>query len=169
MKVFGVLCVLLWSGTVMAATMPEATAMVYPLGETEVFGIVKMVQEEETIHITGEISGLMPGGMHGFHLHELGDCSSPDGLGVGGHFNPDGHVHAGPDSDERHFGDFGNIQADEDGVAHIDIRVPVSHGLESAFGRGLIVHAGMDDQTSNPAGNAGPRIACGVVGISKPH
>lgn len=152
---------------VLAAVAPTATAVVYPLGETEVFGLVKMVQDAEGIRITGEISGLTPGGLHGFHLHEFGDCASPDGMGVGGHFNPGGHVHAGPTSLERHFGDFGNIQADEAGVARIDLRIAGAQGLEMVFGRGIIVHAGPDDENSNPTGNAGPRIACGVVGMSK--
>lgn len=156
------------SVTLLAAVAPAATAVVYPLGETEVFGLVKMVQEEDGIHITGEISGLTPGGYHGFHLHEFGDCSSPDGMGVGGHFNPEGHVHGGPTNAARHFGDFGNIQADEEGVARIDLRIEGAQGLEMVFGRGLIVHAGQDDEKSNPAGNAGPRIACGVVGITNP-
>jgi Cu-Zn family superoxide dismutase len=141
--------------------------MLYPLGDHVARGVVKLVEDKGMIRITGEISGLKPGSLHGFHMHDFGDCSSPDGQTAGGHFNPEGHAHAGPKSAERHFGDFGNIEADKNGVARIDIVVPASVGLNRAYGRGLIVHADQDDEKTNPAGNAGPRIACGVVGVSQ--
>ena len=157
---------------VFSAVTSAARADIYPLGETEVEGFVKIVEDELGIHITGEISGLTPGGLHGFHLHEFGDCSAPDGMdadgmGAGGHFNPEGHAHAGPNSIKRHFGDFGNIKADEEGVAIIDLRIVGRKGLEKAFGRGIIIHEGPDDEKTNHSGNAGARVACGVVGISK--
>lgn len=168
MKKYGVavLCVL---AALVVSHVFAATAVVYPLGKNEVKGLVLLSEENGKLRITGEISGLKPGALHGFHLHELGDCSVSDGSGVGGHFNPGGHHHAGPEDEMRHFGDFGNIRADQNGVARIDVTVALSEDehLAMAYGRAVIVHAGVDDQKTNPAGNAGPRIGCGVVGISK--
>lgn len=144
----------------------EAVSMLHSLGDNEAHGIVKIVEADNMLHITGDIVGLVPGSSHGFHLHEFGDCSAPDGATAGGHFNPGGHVHAGPKSAERHFGDFGNVTADASGVAHLDILVPAGSGISTIYGRGLILHAGADDEKTNPSGKSGPRIACGVVGIS---
>jgi superoxide dismutase, Cu-Zn family len=169
MKLAAIICCLsMFVGTaISAAPIARALSILHPLGDNTVMGIVKMVEEGDSLHITGEVSGLVPGSLHGFHLHEFGDCSAPDGTSAGGHYNPEGHFHAGPKSRIRHFGDFGNLKADKLGVAHIDIVVPASRGLSLAYGRGLVLHAGPDDEKTNPSGNSGPRIACGVVGISK--
>jgi len=144
-----------------------AVSMLHSLGDYEAKGLVKIVEADNMLHITGEISGLEPGGSHGFHLHDFGDCSAPDGSTAGGHFNPGGHVHAGAKSAIRHFGDFGNVTADENGIVQLDILVPAASGITMVYGRGLILHAGADDEKTNPSGNSGPRIACGVVGISR--
>jgi len=143
-----------------------AISMLHSLGEYDANGIVKIVESDNMLHITGEIAGLKPGSTHGFHLHDFGDCSAPDGSSAGGHFNPGGHVHAGAKASVRHFGDFGNVTADEDGVVYLDISVPAGAGISTVYGRGLILHAGPDDEKTNPSGNSGPRIACGVVGLT---
>jgi Cu-Zn family superoxide dismutase len=113
------------------------------------------------------IEGLTPG-EHGAHVHEFGDCSSPDGTSAGGHFNPFDQPHGGRDSAHRHVGDLGNVTAADSGVADADFAdsVIALQGEASIIGRGMIVHAGRDDLTSQPSGAAGARIACGVVGIS---
>jgi Cu-Zn family superoxide dismutase len=108
-------------------------------------------------------------GKHGFHVHEFGDCSMADGVCAGGHFNPTGSPHGSPDAAKRHVGDFGNLTADESGKAtykRVDKLITFS-GPNSIIGRSIIVHAAPDD-FSQPSGNAGARIGCGVIGIGDP-
>jgi Cu-Zn family superoxide dismutase len=146
----------------------KAVCVVHPLGDSKVHGLVVFTQKGDKVEITGEIMGLTPG-KHGFHVHEFGDCSKPDGMSAGGHFNPDQKKHGGPHDDARHVGDLGNIEADDSGKAVIkmsDTLVQL-HGPHSVIGRSIIVHAKADDLTSQPAGDAGGRIACGVIGIAK--
>merc|ERR1712083_518444 len=140
----------------------------------KVRGTIKISQSDvNEVRVTGEVTGLEPG-KHGFHIHEFGDytngCTS-----AGGHYNPDKVDHAGPDDEKRHAGDLGNIVADSDGVAKVDIadkRVTLI-GERSVFGRTIVVHAGEDDlgrgghELSLTTGNAGARAACGVIGICK--
>ena len=147
----------------------NAIAVLHGLGKNhEVKGIVRFMQMEDGIQITGEITGLTPG-EHAFHVHEFGDCSSEDGMTAGAHFNPEGKHHGGPDAEQRHVGDLGNIKADENGrvTLHMKDKLIQLHGHHSIIGRSLIVHAQPDDLKSDPAGNAGARIACGVIGIAK--
>ncbi len=155
------------------ATQPmitHAVAMLYPLGDSKAHGWVKFAAAEDgSIKVTAEISGLAPGSKHAIHIHEFGDCSSADGKSTGGHYNPEGHKHGMPGSAEHHAGDFGNLTADDKGNATLDITV---HDItlwgehDPIIGRGMIVHADPDDG-GQPTGNAGGRIACGVIGIAK--
>ena len=118
--------------------------------------------------VEAEVSGLTPNSKHGFHIHQYGDISSPDGKSTGGHFNPGGHDHAGPDSSKRHVGDLGNLEANEDGVAtykRLDKVIQI-HGEYTILSRGITVHAGTDDLKSQPTGAAGARIAVGVIGLA---
>jgi len=147
----------------------KAVAVMSPTKGSEVHGIVTFTQDGDAIHITGKIRGLTPG-EHGFHVHEFGNLDSPDGMATGGHFDSDMHMHGAEDAPERHTGDLGNITAGEDGVATIDKtdKVIALHGANSIIGRGLIVHAKMDDLKTQPTGNAGGRAAQGVIGIANP-
>ena len=114
------------------------------------------------------LSGLKEGS-HGFHIHEFGDCSAPDGTSAGGHFNPSGEPHAGPKDAARHTGDLGNVEAGKDGTAtleYVDAKAAFD-GPNSILGRGVIVHEKVDDLKTQPTGNAGARLACGVVGAAK--
>ena len=107
-----------------------------------------------------------PPGWHAVHIHEKGDCSSEDGKSAGGHFNPGQHAHGSPHAPEHHAGDLGNMWVGEDGTGHHAILMPeltISAGSHSVVGRGIIVHAGIDDLTSQPTGAAGGRIGCGVI------
>ena len=118
------------------------------------------------VMVHARVTGLTPGQEHGFHVHEKGDCSSGDGNSAGGHFNPDGKPH-GPQHAEHHAGDMPSLRADASGVA--DMRfvlndVSIGSGPRNIVGRGLIVHAQPDDYKSQPTGNAGARLACGVIG-----
>jgi Cu-Zn family superoxide dismutase len=146
----------------------HAVAVLHATGHGKVQGTLWFTQEGNHVEIIGEITGLTPG-LHAFHIHEFGDCSAPDAMSAGGHYNPTGMKHGSPDHGERHVGDLGNIRADENGKATIDIKDALVqlHGPHSIIGRAVIVHADPDDFKSQPAGNAGARIACGVVGITK--
>jgi len=128
-----------------------------------VTGAVTFTEVEGGVRVFGDFTGLTPGD-HGFHVHEHGDCSAPDAMSAGGHFNPHGHDHGLPGSPERHAGDFGNVTAGEDGRAHYDRVFPglAIDGEHGVLGRGLIVHADPDDG-SQPLGDAGPRVACAVI------
>jgi Cu-Zn family superoxide dismutase len=146
----------------------SAVCILYPTEGNETSGMVKFTQTPEGIKIVADVKGLTPG-KHGFHIHEFGDCSRLDGKSAGGHFNPEGTEHGGPDAAVRHVGDLGNLVANEDGKAHYEwIYSHISFtGSNSILGRAIIVHAGEDDLTSQPTGNAGARLACGVIGLAK--
>ncbi|MGN6113061.1 MAG: superoxide dismutase family protein [Luteimonas sp.] len=119
------------------------------------------------VHIAGDIGGLAPGSSHGFHVHENGDCSAADASSAGGHFNPGAAPHGRMDDGPHHAGDIDNIVADAQGVAHVNMHVPgLTLGTGAAndvAGRAIIVHADPDDYASQPSGNAGKRLACGVI------
>jgi Cu-Zn family superoxide dismutase len=149
-----------------AARVTHGVSVISPASGSEVKGKLMLVQQEGGLQVRGEIGGLKPG-LHGFHIHEFGDLSSPDGTAAGGHFNPEGHEHGGPEQAQRHAGDLGNIRANEQGVAQIDITVPGLQ-LESVLGRAIVVHADPDDLKSQPSGNAGARIGLGIIGVTKP-
>lgn len=121
------------------------------------------------VHIRGDIGGFLPGSTHGFHIHDKGDCSAADATSAGGHFNPTGQPHGKAESGAHHLGDIDNIQADASGVAHVDMHVQgvvLGGGAGNDIaGRAVIVHVGSDDYSSQPSGNAGARIACGVIQV----
>ncbi|NKB25631.1 MAG: superoxide dismutase family protein [Kiritimatiellae bacterium] len=143
----------------------KAISVLYPTTGNDVKGVVQFTEVPGGVLITAQLSGLSPG-KHGFHIHEYGDCSGADGKTAGGHFNPHGKHHSGPNKPERHVGDLGNILADKEGNATYT-RVDTHVTIESIIGKSLIVHAKEDDLTSQPTGAAGPRVACGVIGIAK--
>jgi len=138
-------------------------------GNENVSGTVTFTDREGGVFIEARITGLAPGA-HGFHIHQFGDLTTTDGKAAGGHYNPEDHDHSGPSSNRRHVGDLGNIVADANGVAEYsrydeDLSLI---GKYSILGRGVIIHAGEDDQRSQPTGNAGSRVGYGVIGIAKP-
>lgn len=147
----------------------EAVAVLYPTEGNELSGVVKFKKVDEGIKVTAHIEGLEPG-KHGFHIHEYGDIRKSDGTSAGGHFNPEKVDHGAPSDQIRHVGDLGNILAGEDGVANYDRidTVLTFSGSHSIIGRGIIIHAGEDDLSSQPTGAAGSRLAMGVIGIANP-
>ena len=156
------------SGEAEAAAPMKAIAVVHSLAQGNVHGQVVFTQHGNMVEVSGEVTGLTPG-EHGFHVHEFGDLSSSDGMSTGGHYNPTNMPHACPASDKRHEGDLGNIKANEEGRATIrleDSQLKLS-GPHSIIGRALIVHAKADDCHSQPSGEAGGRIAGGVIGVAK--
>jgi Cu-Zn family superoxide dismutase len=107
-----------------------------------------------------------PPGWHAVHVHEKGDCSAPDGSSAGGHFNPATKNHGSPHAPEHHAGDLGNLWVDEQGEGHHVLLMPdlsVQDGPGSVRGRAIIMHASVDDLVTQPTGNAGGRIGCGVI------
>ena len=148
----------------------KAVCVVHALGDSGVKGKVTFTHQVDGVEIVAELTGLTPG-KHGFHVHEFGDCSMMDGTCAGGHFNPTGAPHGGPNSAKRHAGDLGNVEADETGRAvykRVDQLIELS-GPNSIIGRSIIVHADPDDLTTQPTGNAGARVGCGVIGIGDPN
>jgi Cu-Zn family superoxide dismutase len=148
----------------------KAICVLAPTADSKVSGTVTFTQQTEGVLIEAHITGLKPNAKHGFHIHEFGDISKPDGTGAGGHFNPGGHEHGAPDVEKRHAGDLGNLEADASGHAmykRVD-KVVELNGVNCILGRGLIVHAGTDDLKTQPTGDAGARAAQGVIGVAKP-
>lgn len=145
-------------------TVTEAKAEIHPSSGSQVKGVVTFKKVSNGVLIVADLEGLAPG-KHGFHIHEKGDCSAADASSAGGHFNPDNQPHGGPDSEKRHVGDLGNIKADDKGKAHyerVDTIVKLN-GDHSIVGRSVVVHADPDDYVTQPSGNAGNRIGCGVI------
>ena len=148
------------------ADTPRATAQLQPTKGSKTFGEATFEQVGGKVHVVVYVQGLKPGQEHGLHIHEVGDCSSGDGMSAKGHFNPLNKPHAHYDSPERHAGDLPALKADKLGRAKVDITVDVltvTPGATSVINRALIVHADPDDYKTQPTGNAGARIACGVI------
>lgn len=145
---------------------PAATASLRPTTGNNTSGTVRFVQSGDQVIVSGEVRGLKPGAVHGFHVHEKGDCSSGDGNSAGGHFNPEGKAHGQHGQGAHHAGDLASLRADANGVAAINFEsksIRVGGGATDVVGRGLIVHRDPDDFTTQPTGNSGPRLACAVI------
>jgi Cu-Zn family superoxide dismutase len=129
-------------------------------------GQVAFLQIAERVHVSARVTGLAPGSEHGLHVHEVGDCSAPDASSAKGHFNPYGKAHAHYTAPERHAGDLPPLKADERGVARFEADLDIislTGGPALIVGRSIVVHANADDFRTQPAGNSGARIACGVI------
>jgi superoxide dismutase, Cu-Zn family len=145
---------------------PRATAQLQPTKGSKAFGEATFEQTGAKVRVIVFVQGLTPDREHGFHIHEAGDCSSGDGMSTKGHFNPNGKPHAAHTAAERHAGDLPSLKAGKDGRAKIDVEldiITIGPGPASIVGRGLIIHADPDDFKTQPTGNAGARIACGVI------
>lgn len=145
---------------------PRATAALQPTKGSKAFGEATFEQVGDKVRVIIFAQNLRPDQEHGFHIHEAGDCSSGDGMSAKGHFNPHGKPHGDPKSPERHAGDLPSLKAAKNGRAKLDVTVDgitVGPGPGSIIGRGLIIHADPDDYKTQPTGNAGARLACGVI------
>lgn len=166
MKLMTAAAVLLLSACAsMQGNTPSAEATLTPTKGNNVSGSVSFSQKDDTVMLTAKVSGLTPGA-HGFHVHDKGDCSAPDGTSAGGHFNPTAKPHGHPDRGEHHLGDIPVLEADASGNATLNTElhgVTLGEGANSIVGRGVIIHAAPDDYTTQPAGNSGARQACGVI------
>ena len=129
-------------------------------------GEVTFVWQGHDVLINGKFTGLKPNAEQGFHVHEKGDCSSPDAMSAGPHFNPETKAHGMPNSGMNHAGDLPNIKSDASGNATYTAMLhgfAVNTGPNGIVGRSVVVHRDPDDYKSQPAGNSGPRIACGLI------
>jgi len=145
-----------------------ATLTATPKSKSKVTGTITFKEVEGGVEVTANVEGLKAGD-HGWHVHETGDCSAPDASSAGGHFNPGGHKHGGPEAEMRHEGDFGNLTAGKDGKATQTFTmkgISLGDGNTSIAGKGFIVHAKKDDLKTDPSGNSGDRIACGVITVA---
>ncbi len=150
----------------MSPSGPRATATLESTKGNAAKGEVSFAQVGDKVVVTAAITGLKPNAEHGFHVHEMGDCSSGDGLSAGGHFNPLAKPHAAHGSAAHHAGDLPSLKADAYGNASLRFEtgaLAVGSGPTDVVGRGLIVHRDPDDFTTQPTGNAGPRLACAVI------
>ena len=146
---------------------PTATAQLRD-AQGRVVATATLQEEEDGVDIELHATGL-PAGVHAFHIHETGTCTAPDFTSAGGHFNPAGAEHGFESARGPHAGDMRNIEIPASGTAHIEReneRVTISPGPRSVFdanGSAIVIHQGADDYRTNPAGDAGSRIACGVI------
>jgi Cu-Zn family superoxide dismutase len=149
----------------MAPSGPSAVADLAPTRGSNATGTVTFTQKGNVVVVHAKVSGLAPG-THGFHIHEKGDCSSGDGMSAGGHFNPLGKPHSYPTVADRHAGDMPMLAADSAGNAVLDAEldvITIGVGATDIVGKAVIVHKDGDDFKTQPTGNAGARVACGVV------
>lgn len=148
-----------------APVVTKAQAAIAGPEGSKVKGVVHFVQDGETLKVEVMIDGVKAG-PHGFHIHEMGDCSAKDFSSAGGHFNPSSTSHAGLHSEKRHAGDFGNVMADKKKSVRTTFEVKditLAEGPTNILGKAVIIHADKDDLKSQPAGNSGKRIGCGVI------
>lgn len=144
---------------------PSALVMLNPTAGQKANGMVRMMQEGDRVVVRARVSGLAPNQAHGFHVHEKGDCSAPDASSAGEHLNPQGKPHGAPHA-EHHAGDLPSLKADAAGVAATSFEVKgtlLGAGATDLMGKALVVHADPDDYMTQPSGNSGKRIACGVI------
>ena len=161
----GVLCAL--AVFAHAQDVTKAAATLESKSNSKVTGTVTFTKVGDEAQVVADIQNLTPG-KHGFHIHEKGDCSAADASSAGGHFNPTHQHHGGPNTPEHHAGDLGNITADASGKAHLDWKGKLSlSGADSIIGKSVVVHEKEDDLKTDPAGNAGARIACGVINAAE--
>ena len=153
------------------STAKQAVANLAAASGSLVSGKITAVPMAGGVHLTGTVGGLPANSTHGLHVHEKGDCSAADASSAGPHFNPLAAAHGKAESGAHHAGDMDNVVANAEGVVTVDVHVSgVTLGGGAAndiAGRALVVHAAPDDYTSQPAGNAGARVACGVIRVTQ--
>ncbi len=140
---------------------PGAEAVLKATVGNTASGNLKMYTAGDKLQLVAEVSGLTPG-LHGFHIHDKGDCSAPDATSAGGHFNPHGKAHGHPMQGDHHAGDMPQLEADASGKASLRAEL-AGVTLAEIIGRSVIVHAAPDDFKTQPTGNSGARVACGVI------
>ncbi len=149
-----------------ASDTRRATADLEAKSGSNVKGTAKFTQRDGKINIAVNASGLQPNAEHAIHIHEKGDCSAEDATSAGPHFNPESQPHGHPKETKRHAGDLPNLRADSQGRVKTSFEVTgitLDKDFRGVLNRALVIHAKADDYKSQPAGDAGGRIACGVI------
>src|ERR1700682_185561 len=150
-----------------AQNATKAAAKLESKSGSQVTGTVTFTKTGDDVQVVADIENLKPG-KHGFHIHEKGDCSAPDASSAGAHFNPTHQHHGGPSTAEHHAGDLGNLTADATGRVHLEWTGKLQlNGPDSIVGKSVVFHKKEDDLKTDPAGNSGTRIACGVIQAAK--
>lgn len=148
------------------AELPTATAALESRSSSTTTGTATFTEENGKVTLKLDVAGATPG-QHGAHIHQTGDCSAADATSAGGHWNPSTHNHGAPTSTEQHLGDLGNITVGQDGKGTLTLSVAgwkLGDGSTSdVVGKAVIIHANPDDFTTQPTGNSGGRVACGVI------
>ena len=144
----------------------SAVAEMLAKSGSAVTGQISFVQQKDGVLVQVALTGLTPG-LHGFHIHENGDCSAEDASSAGAHFNPTSEQHGAPTAENHHVGDFGNVVADDSGAGKYErvLSFISLSGVNSIIGKSVVVHADADDMAAQPAGNSGARVACGVIAV----
>ena len=146
---------------------PIAFTAVEARSGSTVKGQATFTQTGNRVRVIVEVSGATPGD-HGLHVHENGDCSAPDAKSAGNHFNPGNVEHGAPEKMAHHAGDFGNLTVGADGSGKLELltdQISVTPGTVSVVGRALVLHEKPDDIVTQPSGNSGNRIGCGVINL----
>jgi Cu-Zn family superoxide dismutase len=143
----------------------RAVATFYSEKYSEISGKMKFKETSDILVVTLGIYGLKPTSLHGLHVHEVGKCEGPDYKSAGAHYNPYSHSHGGRGNLQRHIGDFGNLTTDGTGLANHTIKIEnwKKGDLEKLRGKAVILHAQRDDLITQPTGDSGARIACGII------
>ena len=153
------------------STAQQAVVMLASASGSRVSGKLTLAPMGDGVHISGEVGGLPPNGQFGFHVHDKGDCSAVAATSAGGHFNPAASAHGRAGGHAHHAGDMDNVVSDGAGLARVDVHlqgVTLGGGAANDIaGRAVIVHADPDDYHSQPTGNAGARVACGVIKVTR--
>jgi superoxide dismutase, Cu-Zn family len=153
------------TGTASAIKKKMAKATIEGRSNSKVAGDALFTETDQGVVVTVLVRNAPPGS-HGVHIHEKGDCSAADAASAGPHFNPTGHKHGGPTTAEHHAGDLGNMTVTADGIGKLSFTskdITLSDGPNSIMNRSVVVHEKADDLKTDPAGNSGARIGCGVI------
>ena len=163
-------CEIVHDTLTISTSSKQAIAIINPTSDSTVTGMAVFTQSGNSIELSIEVKNSSPG-VHTVHIHENGDCSSPDGKSAGGHWNPTEVAHGKWGEGEFHLGDIGNITVGDDGSGTIELSTELweigTGSILDVVGKGIIVHAGADDFMSQPSGNAGARIGCGVIELAE--
>lgn len=155
------------AGMIGADTSVQASAQLTPKsGNTALAGHATFNQTSDGVELVLHVTGASPGD-HGAHIHEKGDCSDPEAKSAGGHWNPAQRKHGAPPPSAAHLGDLGNITVAADGTGTLKLTSDAwklgDGSAEDLVGKAVVIHAGPDDLATDPAGNSGARIGCGVI------
>ena len=149
----------------MMSSSGTAAANLAPTAGNRAAGTVTFTPMGDRVRVVAKVTGLTQG-MHGFHIHEKGDCSAADAMSAGGHFNPTNKPHGNPAAGDHHGGDMPMLEADAAGNAALDVTldtITLDTGASGVVGRAVVVHKDPDDYKPQPTGNSGARVACGVI------